>query len=57
VTLKWESAPGRQYRLEASTDLTAWSELATNLVAAGTNLAFTTNAAAAWQFYRVYRWP
>ena len=57
VTLKWESAPGRHYRVESSSNLTAWADLATNLVATGTNLTFTTNAAPTLQFYRVYRWP
>jgi endonuclease/exonuclease/phosphatase family metal-dependent hydrolase len=57
VTLKWESANGRQYRVDASPDLSAWTMLATNLTATDTNYTFSTNAAGESQFYRVYRVP
>ena len=57
VTLIWESANGRQYRVDASPDLAAWTMLATNLKATGTNFTFSTNVADAIQFFRIYRVP
>jgi hypothetical protein len=57
VSLQWESASNRQYRVEVSSNLTAWTPLATNLVAAGTNFMFTTNVPDSVKFFRVYRAP
>ena len=57
VTLKWESANGRQYRVEASPDLSAWTMLVTNLTATDTNFTFSTNITGDRQFFRVYRAP
>jgi endonuclease/exonuclease/phosphatase family metal-dependent hydrolase len=57
VTLNWESAAGRRYRVDASSNLSSWVTLATNLAAAGTNFTFSTNVPAPMQFFRVYRVP
>ncbi len=57
VTLRWESVPGQSYSVMTSTDLTVWSALASNLVATTTNLSFSTNAADAARYFRVYREP
>lgn len=57
VTLQWESVPGQPYSVEATTNLTLWSALASNLVATGTNYTFTTNLDDAETFFRVYRVP
>jgi endonuclease/exonuclease/phosphatase family metal-dependent hydrolase len=57
VTLNWESANGRRYRVDASSNLSSWVALATNLTAAGTNFTFSTNVPASLQFFRVYRVP
>ena len=57
VSLQWESASNRQYRVEASSNLTAWTSLADNLVATGASCAFSTNASERLQFFRIYRAP
>jgi len=57
VTLIWESANGQQYRVDASSNLTAWMVLASNLTASGTNYTFSTNASASRRFFRVHRTP
>jgi endonuclease/exonuclease/phosphatase family metal-dependent hydrolase len=57
VTLQWESIPGRAYDLKQSTDLINWGFLVTNLVAAGTNAAFTTNISTTGAFFRAERTP
>jgi hypothetical protein len=57
VTITWESAPGRRYRVDASTNLTTWAPVASNLIATGLTLSFTTNSATATRFFRVYRAP
>ncbi len=57
VTLTWESTSGRLYGVEASSNLTAWATLASNLTASGTNCSFTTNTTEALRFFRVYRVP
>jgi hypothetical protein len=43
VSLQWESASNRSYNIEVSSNLTAWTPLATNLTATGANFTFTTN--------------
>jgi endonuclease/exonuclease/phosphatase family metal-dependent hydrolase len=57
VALTWEAVPGQPYRVDVSSNLSAWSVLASNLLA--TNLSFTlnTNATGDPQFFRVYRAP
>ena len=57
VTLQWESVFGQPYRVDASSNLVAWTVLASNLTATGGVFTFTTNAAEALQFYRVFRQP
>jgi len=57
VTLNWESAAGRQYRVDASSNLTVWTPFASNLMATETNFSFTSNATANTKFFRVYRAP
>jgi endonuclease/exonuclease/phosphatase family metal-dependent hydrolase len=57
VSLKWESAASRQYRLEMSSDLTVWTPLASNLTATGADFTFTTNVPESVKFFRAYREP
>jgi endonuclease/exonuclease/phosphatase family metal-dependent hydrolase len=57
VSLQWESAGNRQYNVETSSNLTAWTPLATNLTATGDNFTFSTNAPDDMKFFRVYRAP
>ena len=57
VSLQWESASNRSYNIEASSNLTAWTPLATNLTATGANFTFTTNVPDDVKFFRVYRAP
>ena len=57
LTLTWQSSSGRQYRVEGSTNLANWTALSSNLNATATNSSFSTNAAGAGNFWRVYRVP
>jgi len=57
VSLKWESASNRQYRVEVSSNLTTWTPLAANLVATGANFIFSTNVPDDVKFFRIYRAP
>jgi endonuclease/exonuclease/phosphatase family metal-dependent hydrolase len=57
VSLKWETAASRQYRLEMSSDLVVWTPLASNLTATGADFTFTTNVSEAVKFFRAYREP
>ncbi len=57
VKLSWESVPGQAYRVDATTNLLAWSALATNLPATAGIYTFTSNASEGQQFFRVYRVP
>jgi hypothetical protein len=57
VSLTWESVPGLVYRVDASSNLTVWSTVASNLVAAGATYTLATNAISNPQFFRVYRVP
>lgn len=57
LTLQWEADAGRQYRVEASANGTAWLALTPNLTATGNVFTFRTNAPGTAQFYRVYRVP
>jgi endonuclease/exonuclease/phosphatase family metal-dependent hydrolase len=57
VHLTWPTSPGRQYCVEASSNLTSWAVMATNLAAASAHLSWTTNASRARQFFRVGRMP
>lgn len=55
VILRWESAPSRQYSVEASANLTTWTCLASNLPASGSTLSFTTKLGQGARFFRVRR--
>ncbi len=57
VTLKWESVPGQPYRLEASSNFSAWSVFASNLQATSATYTFSSNVADDLKFFRVYRVP
>ena len=57
VSLRWESASARFYNIEVSSNLTAWTPLATSLVATGASFTFTTNVPGDMKFFRVYRAP
>ena len=57
VTLQWESVFGQPYRVDASSNLSTWTVLASNLTATGSIFTLSTNAAEPLQFYRVYRQP
>ena len=57
VSLTWESASNRQYRVEASSDFTVWTPLAANLVATGASFTFSTNVPDGVKFFRIYRAP
>lgn len=55
--MNWSAVPGGRYRVEASTNLPAWTPLATNLLATNELLSFSTNAAGAQRFFRVRTEP
>ena len=57
VSLKWESTSNRQYHVEVSSNLAAWTPFATNLAATGADFTFTTNVPGDVQFFRVRRAP
>jgi endonuclease/exonuclease/phosphatase family metal-dependent hydrolase len=57
VTLSWETASNRQYRIESGIDFGSWRTVATNLVATGNSLSWTTNVSVSREFLRVYREP
>lgn len=57
VWLKWESTANRSYNVEMSSNLTAWTMLATNLVANDTNFILTTNVPGDMKYFRVFRLP
>ena len=57
LTLTWQSVPGQTYGVESSSNLTAWTMLASNLVASGTSYSFLTNVAGSRRYFRVHRIP
>ena len=60
VTLRWESASNRLYRLDVSSNAAAtnaWATLATNLWATSAVSVFRTNLTGSPKFLRVYRVP
>jgi endonuclease/exonuclease/phosphatase family metal-dependent hydrolase len=57
ISLQWESASNRQYCVEVSSNLAAWTPLATNLTATGADCTFTTNVLGEVKFFRVQRAP
>ena len=57
VSLKWESASNRQYHVEISSNLAAWTPLVTNLTATGADFTFATNVPGDVRFFRIRRAP
>ena len=57
VWLKWESTANRSYNVEMSSNLVAWTMLATNIVAADTSFILTTNVPGDMKYFRVFRLP
>lgn len=57
VTLQWESVFGQPYRVDASSNLTTWTALASNLTASGDVFTLVTNVTGETRFFRVYRVP
>ena len=57
VTVTWQSVPGQPYRVDSSSNLAAWTGLASNLVATGMSYVLTTNVPGDMRFFRVYRIP
>lgn len=57
ATLKWPALVGRKFRIEASTNLTAWNVAASNLVALSAQPTWSTNAGGLAQYFRVVRVP
>jgi hypothetical protein len=57
VTLKWESVFGQPYRVDASSNLSTWTPLASNVVATGTNHSYSTNLNDPARYFRIYRVP
>ena len=57
VSLTWESTSNRQYHVEVSSNLTAWTPFMTNLTATGTNFTFATNVSGDVKFFRIRRAP
>ena len=57
VTLQWESVFGQPYRVDASSNLTTWTALASNLTATGDGFTLVTNVTGEVRFFRVYRVP
>lgn len=57
VSLKWESASNRQYHVDVSSNLAAWTPLASNLTATGAEFTFATNVPGDVKFFRIRRAP
>jgi hypothetical protein len=57
VSLKWESTSNRQYHVEVSSNLAAWTPLASNLIATGADFTFATNVLGDVKFFRIRRAP
>ena len=57
VALTWESVPGQPYHVEVSSDLSAWSVIASNLLATDSSFTLNTNTTGDPQFFRIYREP
>ncbi|MEY2408639.1 MAG: Endonuclease/Exonuclease/phosphatase family [Verrucomicrobiota bacterium] len=57
VNLSWPTVPGRNYRVESSTNLANWFVVSTNLFAATTNQSWSASRSAPRQFFRVQRLP
>jgi endonuclease/exonuclease/phosphatase family metal-dependent hydrolase len=57
VALTWETTSNRQYHVEGSSNLAAWTSLASNLTATGADYTFSTNVPGDVKFFRIRRAP
>jgi endonuclease/exonuclease/phosphatase family metal-dependent hydrolase len=57
LRLTWQTRPGREYRIETSANPPAWTAVSTNLLAATTNLSWSTNSNQPRRLFRVRRLP
>jgi len=57
LSIQWETDIGGIYGVQASSNLTTWTDVANNLIALGTNTTFSTNLQGNLQFFRAYRVP
>lgn len=57
VTLNWPALVGRKFTVQASTNLAAWTVVASNLVAQTAQPTWTTSTTNVARFYRVLRVP
>jgi hypothetical protein len=57
LSIQWASAADRRYAVLSSTNLTAWTSVATNLVVAQGNLVWSTNVQGPRRYFRVYQEP
>lgn len=55
ATIQWETVAGQFYSIQASAELSTWTTIQTNLLAAGTSLTFSTNVSGGPQFFRIHR--
>ena len=53
LTVQWNSVFGGTYRVETSTNLTAWTVLATGLTATNASYTYTTNITGNPRFFRI----
>lgn len=57
MALTWESAPTRTYNVEASTDLTTWTTISTNIGCTSTSVTVYVAPTDPASYYRVFRQP
>ena len=57
VALQWESVFGQPYRVDSSSNLGAWSVLASNLTATSNAFTLVTNVTGETRYFRIYRVP
>lgn len=57
VSLTWEAGVNRQYYIEASSNLTTWTLVTTNVVATTNRLTFSLREINSRHFYRIHREP
>ena len=55
VTLVWSATEGGTYRVESTTNFTAWTTNATNLAASGNTGRYTNSSASGLGFYKIAR--
>jgi hypothetical protein len=52
-TLAWPSVIDQHYQVQATSDYKAWTTVASNLVATGTSMTWSTPASEKVQFFRL----